>query len=340
MQRSVLFFLTPFLILLASSVSAQGLPSSLGGLELSASIENPSPGQTVTITAKSFAVDINGTTLTWTAGGKQLAKGVGVTSVTVEAPALGKYLNINVSAITSDGTSYANSISIGSASIDLVMETDGYKPPFFRGKIAPAYQNSVKIIAVPHLANSAGIEYDPKGLLYTWKQGETVLQSQSGYGKQSVTIPGAMVPRPYIATVTVTSRDGSVQGSGSISVEAGAPSVVFYRNDPLYGPLFNNAIGSTVYLGTQREVGVLAIPYGFNVPASGLGDLSFSWKVNGTELSKLAANKSVTLRSPGNAAGSSNVQLQVNNAQKILQQASGGFTTVFSASTATTSISF
>jgi hypothetical protein len=341
MNRPALFLrtiiaTTAILSLSPAAVFAQGIPTTIGGLELTASSDNPVPGQSVTITATSYSVDINATNLVWTAGGKTIAKGIGVTGVVVQAPVLGKRLTVNVSATASDGTVFNDSIVIGSGSVDLIVEPDGYTPPFFRGKLPVVYQNAVKITAMPHLANSSGVEYDPKTLVYKWQQNDSVLQDQSGYGRQSVTIQGDIIPRPYALTVTVTTRDGNTQGMGLVSVSFGSPSLVFYHNDPLYGPLFNNAIGNSVYLGTEREAGVLAVPYGFNLPASGLGDLSLAWFINGKEHSELASGDSVTLRAPDNSAGSSNIELDVNNKTDILQQASAVFSAVFGAAASTT----
>ncbi|MFA6432518.1 MAG: hypothetical protein WCV82_01740 [Candidatus Paceibacterota bacterium] len=334
MKRSVLLFVASFIIL-ATTVSAQGLPSTIGGLDLSPSASNPVPNQDVTITAKSFNIDIHAATLTWVSAGKTLAKGVGVTTLTVKAPTLGKKLVIDVTAVASDGAVLNNSITISSGSIDLIIEPAGYVPPFFRGKIPVAYQNSVKIVAVPHIANTSGVEYDPKTLVYKWQQNDKVLENQSGYGRQSVNIQGNIIPRPYDLTVTVTTRDGSAQSVGLTSVAAGSPSLAFYRNDPLYGPLFNNAVGRNIYIGTQREVGILAVPYGFNMPSSDLGDLSLTWLINGIVRPELASNRSVTLRAPDQTSGSSNVQLNIENKEDILQQARGAFSAIFNSSAGT-----
>jgi len=322
---------------LATRANAQSLSGAIGGLELTSSVNNPSPGQTVTITAESYSMNIDSASITWTAGGKTLAKGIGVTSVTVQAPDLGKRLTVNVTATTPDGQSMNNSITIGSGSIDMILEPDGYVPPFFLGKIPVAYQNSVKIVAVPHLANSAGVEYDPQTLVYQWQENDSVLQDQSGYGKQAIIIPGSIVPRPYNITVTVSTRDGSAQGMGLTSVSPGALSgIAFYDNDPLYGPLYNRALGSTVYVGAQRELGVLAVPYGLDIPSSGIGGLSWSWLVNGAEHPELAGNDTVTLRAPEGSSGSSDIETDVTNSQKILQQGNAALSVLFSA-TATTS---
>ncbi len=324
----------------ASPAHAQGIPNTVGGLDLTPSISNPVPGQSVTITARSYSVDINSATLTWTADGKTIEKGIGSTVIRVKAPILGKRLIIDVSAVTPDGASFNEQLILTSGSIDMIIETDGYRPAMFAGKLPVVYQNAVKIVAVPHIANSSGVESDPKTLLYQWEQNGNVLESASGYGKQSVTIPGTLIPRPYMISVMVLARDGSAQGAGFTSVNAGSPSVVFYRNDPLYGPLYNNAITSTMYLGSQREAGALAVPYGFNAPASGLGDLVLDWSINDRGRPELSASQSVTLRAPDELAGSSNVALVIANTKNILQKTSASFQVVFSASATSSRVAF
>ncbi|MDE2038325.1 MAG: hypothetical protein KGI69_03870, partial [Patescibacteria group bacterium] len=307
------------------------LPAAIGGLELTASIDDPAPGQNVTITAQSYASDINAASISWTANGKALSKGVGDTSVTVQAPPLGSHTVIGVTAVTSDGQTFNATMTIGSGSVDLIAEPSGYIPPFFPGKLPASYQNSVKFVAIPHIADKTGKEYDPSSLVYQWKQNDTVLQSQSGYGKQSIVILGSLVPRTYTITVVASTRSGTAQAMGIMSVPLYGPSVAFYRDDPLYGPLLNKAIGSILYIGSQREAGILAVPYGFDVPSSGIGGLNLSWLINDAAHPELAGNDSVTLRAPDGNAGSSAIELDVNNPVDILQQAKASFVASFPA---------
>jgi hypothetical protein len=282
------------------------------------------------VDARSYSFDINSAMVTWTVGNTVVKKAIGLTTLDVKAPALGKKTTVRVTATTPSGVVYSSSVTIGSGSVDMIMETDGYVPPFYRGKIQPVYQNYVKIIAMPHLADSSGKEYDPSTLIYKWKKDDdTVMQDQSGYGKQSISLQGNIVPRPYSLYVTVTSRDGSAQGEGHIEVEAGNPSIAFYSNDPLYGPLFNRMIGSTVRIGAEKETSVLAVPFGFN--GTGKKDLSLTWLINNIKHPELASSQSVILRAPDEQAGSSNIQLSIKNSQNILQGASAGFSAYFSA---------
>ncbi len=332
--RFLLSFIIAFCFF-ASNASAQ-IPSSAGGLDLSASTDNPVPGQTVTITARSYSLDINSAKVTWVVNGTTAQNAVGATVLEVKAPVLGKTLLIKVVALTPEGRTDVGTITIGSGSVDLIFETDGYTSPFFKGKISPVYQNAVNIIAIPHLANANGLEYDPKTLIYQWKKNSRAIEDQSGYGKQSITLVGDIVPRPYEISVDVWPRDDSTHAQGMSEVDVAGPSINFYVDDPLYGPLFNRAIDTIVRIGSQKETTVLAVPFGFNKSPSGTGNLSWSWSINDSIRSELSSNESVILRAPDNSAGSSNIQLNIINTDKILQGASTGFSATFSAEKSST----
>lgn len=324
------FFLVFILVFSVFAIQASAqIPVSTGGLELSVSSNNPVPGQKVTLTARSYAIDINSARISWKINGKQDVNAVGATTLEVTAPALGKKLTVEVTATTPEGRVVAASTIIGSGSVDLIFETDGYTPPFFKGKVAPVYQNTVRIVAVPHIANSAGVEYDPKTLVYEWKRNSRVVENQSGYGKQSITVVGDIVPRPYDISVSVWPRDESGSAQAYTTVGMGNPYIAFYVDDPTYGTLYNSAVKNVIRIGSQKEVAVLASPFGFN----GAGDeneLSWSWSINNLRRAELSANKSVLLRAPDESSGSSIIQLNIKNADKILQGITAGFSAQFS----------
>lgn len=329
MKYCYFLFLFVAFFFFASTTYAQ-VPISVGGLELTASTDNPAPGQTVTLTARSYIIDINTAKVTWVVDGVSQS-GTGMTTLQVKAPALGKKINVNVTVVTPDGKTIKSSLVVGSGSIDIITETDGYVPPSFRGKLSPVYQNAIKLVAVPHIANSAGVEYDPKTLVYQWKRNDRALEDQSGYGKQSITLFGDIVPRAYDIRVAVWPRDSSANAETITQVSFGGPGINFYVNDPLYGPLFNQAISSVLRIGSEKETSVLAVPFGFNKPSNGLGSLSYSWSINGTKHPELSSSESVILRAPNGSSGTSNVQLDVRNTDKILQGLYDGFSASFSA---------
>lgn len=313
-----------------SLTQAQGLPTVIGGLELNLSAPNPAPGQTVTITAQSFSSNINSAKVTWVVNGKTVKSDIGLTKLDVIAPELGQRKTILVTIVTSEGQTISKSIDLVSGSIDMIVETNGYKPPLYSGKLSPVYQNEVKIIAIPHIALNTKEELDASKLVYQWKKNDQVLQDQSGYGKNSVIITGDIIPRPYLVTVIVSTQDGKYSSVGSVNITESDPQISFYINDPLYGLLFNKTAENNIKIDSNRRVSVLAMPYGFN-QSSDVGGIVLSWIINGEPHQELSRSTSVVLRAPDGKAGYSNIQLQVNNTDKILQRASAGFSTTFTA---------
>lgn len=315
-----------------SPVHAQSLSaaSAVDQIVLTPSSNNPTPGQTVTITAASYSFDINSATITWTVNGKQVQKGIGATILSVQAPTLGKKTAIAVTAVTTDGSTYSNSTTLSSGLIDMIMETDGYTPPFFKGKVPLVFENTVTVIAVPHLINPSGKEYDPSTLVYQWSEDNgTVLQDQSGYGKQSISLKGSLVPRPFYLIVVASSRDGSAQAESLIQIQPTSPSIIFYDDDSLYGPLFNTAITNQLHIGSQKETSALASLFGFNFSSTITNDLSLDWMINGADHPELASNQSVALRAPDGVSGTSHIELSVQGINNILQKADDSFNVSF-----------
>jgi hypothetical protein len=332
MKSRFLVFLVPVICAFTITAHAQ-IPASIGGLELTLSTASPIPGQTVTITARSYTIDINTAKVSWYVDGKLIKSTVGDTVYELKAPALGKKLAIDVTATDPQGTTVRSSVTLGSGSVDIIFETDGYVPPFFKGKVLPVYQNELRLIAVPHMANTSGVEYNPATLVYQWKKNGRALEDQSGYGKQSITLVGDVVPRAYEISLSVWPRDNSAVAEAFFEASVGSPEIQFYVDDPLYGPLFNRSVGSTLRIGSNKETSVLAVPFGFNKPRVGTGDLSWEWGLNGRGQSTLSSRESIILRSPDQSTGSSNIQLNIRNTDKILQGATGIFSALFSSGT-------
>ena len=314
--------------------------ASIDGVDISMDPVNPAPGTSVTISVVSYTTDLNGAAINWLVGGKSFAKGTGMTSVTVPAPAIGKTVTIMASINTVEGASIQKVVSIKSSTIDMIEETSGYVPPLYRGKEPFIYQNTLKIIAIPHLVDASGNPIDPKNLIYTWEQDSTVLGDQSGYDKQSLTITGDLIARPFTIDVQVSSADGSVNGENEIGVVATAPSVTFYQDDPLYGVLYNEAVGANVNL-LHNQLKVLSAPYGFDTSTATAGSLSYSWTVNDTSHDELASSTSIILATPSGSSGTSDIGLTIQNSNQILQTATAGFSAVYSdTSTQNSSVAF
>lgn len=333
------FFIFPIILLAILFVmeisnpqetNAQLSISASTGMSLNVTPEYPGPEENVEIIAESYTFSINSSEITWSINGKVVQKGIGIKSIKTQAPKSGESKDINVTAITSTGQKFYQATKIKPVSIDMIIESDGYVPPLFNGRISPSYQNTIKITAIPHLTDANGREYDPKTLLYQWKKDSgVVLQNESGYGKQSIFVAGSLIPRPSSYTVEVYNKDGTAKGRGIVSVIPQPTDLVFYKNDQLYGTLFNIAEENIIRIGSQRELGILAVPFGFNIDNS---NLEFTWMINGYKKDSLSNSRSVILRSPDSGSGTSYVDLQIQNREMILQSAKKGFSAIFSES--------
>jgi len=133
--------------------------------------------------------------------------------------------------------------------------------------------------------------------VYTWKLGDQVLQAQSGIGKSSLTATAPVRYRDTAITLTVASVDSAYVAQATTVVAPIDPLVRIYRNDPLLGPLFENALAGTFLMDREEET-YRAVPYFFaSLPA-------ITWSVNGAAS---GGEKDITLRSTGSGSGSANL---------------------------------
>lgn len=325
---------------LSFSVHAQDI--AIGELVLVKSVESPKPGQDISISLRNYAIDLDTATIIWRVDGVEKKRGVGQKSFTTKAPAIGKNSTVTAVVVTTDSDTYSGDILLGSGSMDIIVESAGYTPPFFLGKIPLAYENIVKVVAMPHLADSSGKEFDPDTLIYTWEKDGSVRGDLSGYGKRSITFTGSSIPSPVILTVTAKTRDGLHQAKEYKTLTYSQPFIKFYSNDPLYGPLFNRELSGTKYINKEKELGILAVPYGFDKPVNSVGKLSFQWKIDGSIKSNLNNNESIIVRSPEGAAGTSGISFKITNSIKTLQTGQSAFSVSFgdSGTTNTNPVSF
>ncbi len=319
MQR--LYFVLFLLFFIPISAFGQ-VPTAIDSIEINMSPESPAPGQQVTIKVASYSLDLTRSSIVWLIDGKQAQSGTGLDTFTINAPTNGKSTTVGIAIRTAAGRDLRRNVVIRPGDVSIAWEAIGYTPPLFKGKGLPSYQGSIHFVAVPELYKN-GTRINPQDLIYTWKKGSTVLGSNSGYGKQDVVIAGNVVPEPMTVRVDVQSRDGLTRGAGTVVVDFYDPEVQFYKEDPLYGVLYNRALIDQEPL-TNNEFKVTAAPYNF----SDVG--SYNWSINGDIQPDLNTQKSITFRNNGNVSGQTLIGLEIRSARNILQSAKRDFTVYFS----------
>ena len=301
----------------------------IDGVTIQSSNDNPIPGQTVNVSIDSYNTDLNSANVVWMVNNKITKQGVGLKSIDVVAPKIGSKTNVVVNIKSPNGKVVNKTYTITSGNVEIVWEPNGYVPPFFQGKLPFSYQNSVKLIAIPHLSTSGAKEMDPKSLVYVWKLGGKYIDGGQGYGKQSVIVTSDIIPKPLEISVDINNREGTAHASGNITINPSDPSLSFYEDDSLYGILFNKAIIDSANL-KNSEMKIQAIPFGFNLNS---GNTSYTWSINNIEQPDLIKNRSITIRTKGDTDGTSLVGIDIRNDRNILQGATGNFTVYFKKNT-------
>lgn len=288
---------------------------------------SPAPGQNVVVEVKSLSSDIAHADIAWYEGSTLIKKGNGLSQITVTAPKNGTSMKISAVIKTSDGTSSTQAITLRSGEVDISWEALTYTPPLYQGRSIYTNQSNIKIVALPNLRDKNGRLIPPDDLIYKWKKDATVLGSLSGYGKQTLILKGEIVPRPFLITVDVASRDNSVKGQGFMNVDALDPEVIFYEEDPLYGVLYNRAVGEQFAL--KNETKLTAEPYYFSVTNKEASALRYIWSINRLEQNDIPG-ASLILRPKGDVEGASLISVRIDNLRDILQSGSNEISAYFS----------
>jgi hypothetical protein len=300
----------------------------LNPLELTINPTIVRPNKSYTARIQSFNTNLSGATIVWTIDGKVVASGVGKVTYEGIAPTSGKTNVLTVSVSTIENARYQRSVTLRPGDVDLTWYSDGITPPYYKGKASFPYQGNITFVAIPHMFSNTGERIDPASLIYTWTKNSTVLGSESGYGKQTLTVAGSPIQRPFSIKVVVISQDQTIQGEAVIEIEATQPEVLIYEESPLYGVLYNKAVTSNFSL-TSSEVTYKVIPFSFSRPKN--SDISYEWSLNNRERPELAGKDTTTLRIEQKENGTALVGLVITNPEFILQRVFSQFTINYTA---------
>ncbi len=287
--------------------------------------ENPGPNSSVTIYLNSYSSNINTATVTWKVNGTTRLTGIGEKSFTFSTGNAGTVTRVDISVVTSDGITVDKMFSIRPSSIDLIWEADGNVPPFYKGKALFSHQNRIKFVAMPHITGSNGQEISARTLVYTWVVNGTVMDKDSGYGRNSFSMNSPLISRALNVRVTASTPDGNSSAYTATTASQIEPSILMYRKDPLYGIEFQEALSGISVMKDSQEVTIVGIPLFFNK----IGGLSYTWSINGNRIdSDTTTTSRVFKRLPG-VSGESTISLAITHQSKILQYAKSSFNLMF-----------
>lgn len=299
-----MFRLLLVLLLLLPTGFAHAQFSASDPLSISLSPEYPRPYETVVVTPSSTLIDLASAVVTVSVNGRLLSSDSGVQNIPVNVGGPGEKTTIGVTA-KFGGKTYTKTLVLRPADVSLVVEPVSTSHPFYRGALYLAPQGRVRVIALADLRSSVGSRISPNSLVYTWRFGNQILQSESGIGKNILTATGPMRYRDAQISVTVTNADSSVVAGSTTLLKPVDPFIYIYRSAPLFGVDFDNAlVGSYTLQGTEESF--RGVPYFF-------GDVpDLAWSVGGQGS---GSDKDVTVRTTGSAAGTASLSLTARLAQ-------------------------
>lgn len=263
----------------------------------------PRPYQSVIVLPESTNIDLSSSVVTTSVNGQVVSTGSGAEAAYITVGGPGTVTTVTVRAVL-NGQTYTKSITIRPAEVALITESTATTHPFYEGGSLVASEGTIRLIAIPDLRTSAGVPISPANLVYTWRNGNQILQGSSGIGKSTLLAIAPVKWRDSPITVTVTTQDQSIVAEAIAQIAPSDPYVRIYRNDPLLGPLFGTALPESITLNGEEET-YRVVPYYFSSRPT------IDWQVNGVPSD---SDQDVTVRASGSGAGSATLSVVATGA--------------------------
>jgi hypothetical protein len=252
------------------------------GIDMTLSIipENPTPNSTVFAQVESFSVDADRLPITWFVDGIEVLRGTGETEIEFSVGDLGETTTVQVIVRQETGQTITRTQNITPGSVDVLWEsTDGYRPPFYKGKVLPVRESTLKFVAIPQVQQRGALT-SPKQFEYTWEHDFSVQGSQSGFGQDSFTVINSSLSPSETVGVQATSLDGSQIAEKRITVPLTDPEIVIYtKTDEGRSRL---AVIQEE-LVRENDISLVAEPYNFSVVDNDPRVLRYEWR-SGTQV--------------------------------------------------------
>ena len=297
------------------------LDGSTEDITLKTNPEIPIPNEILSLNLDSYLIDLGTSEIIWYKNDVLQNKGYGERSFSFVVGRPGSSDSITAVISTQNGKIFTKNFVIRPAEVDLIWESNSSTPPFYKGKALVPKQSIVKIVAVPNIIDLEGRRIDPKNLIYKWKKNWEVLGSLSGFGKNIYLFDSSKTFRDNIITVDVQTLDGKFRATKSIKLSFCQPKIIFYKDAPLLGIMFENAITDKFKL-KEDEVTFFAQPFFFS-KSDIFNNLELEWFMNGKKIKKSLGNI-LTFKRPIDK-GFSLVDLKIQNINRFLQFATGSF---------------
>lgn len=319
-----------FLLLATPAYAQYGLHGLGQGITIGMVPAHPGVHETVQLTVRSSIFDISHSVIVWSANGKVIAKGTGADTASIPTGDLGSQTTVTVQLTAPDESSAEASARVIPTQVDLLVDSDSYTPPFYRGKALASAGSNLILQALPHFARPGGSQIPASDLIYTWKRNGQVLGDISGLGKSAVVIPAPVLYGRDVVSVEIASSDGVLAGESSLAIKSLDPMLVLYEDHPLFGILFGSALGASTFI-PESEMTFIAVPYFSSVRTPLDSALQYAWRVNGTRLTTDPKKPNEFTLQSGESNTVALIQVELTHAINYFLDAKGSWSVTFSA---------
>lgn len=301
-----------------------GLPGLESSALLSLSPAHPGPGDTVRLTLGSSVLDLSGAAIEWTINGKTAAEAENALSLSLTAGPVGSETDVRADIATANGQRAGASAIVIPSEIDLLVDSDSYIPPFYRGAALPSAGVALILQAIPRMKRPGEAFAAPADLVYTWRRDGEVIESVSGKGRFSARIAAPHLFGAETISVEARSADGTLATERSVTVRSIQPVLMLYEDHPLYGIRYGQAFGRTAIIG-ESEATLAAIPYFAEAEDASDPRLSYTWRINDVPIKPApgAPNK-LTLGADG-SSGTARIELNLTHRTNYYTDAQGAW---------------
>ena len=306
------------------------IPGEASSVMMIFSPADPAPGQTVRVIAESPLIDLSNSTLTWLVGGKKVASGRGISSIDVIAGDAGSKTTVEVQVVAPSGARAIVTATVAPNQLDILFDADSYVPPFYRGRALPSVGSSVRVHAVAHFKRASGSRIPDSEITYTWKRNGTNVPGASGPGKSSATLASPMLFGSD--SISVAAQTANQYASAKIVVSSVEPMLFLYKNHPLFGIVYFDALKSRSDI-SDSEMTFTAVPY--YAPVSSLRDsaLNYVWKVNRNIIETNTVSPNEITINADKSSGIAAIDLSLSHSGNIFLNAQGAWGITFRQST-------
>lgn len=281
----------------------------------------PGPNQQVSLKLTSYSFNLNNYYIAWFENGERKTASYGNREYKFTTGKSGEITNITA-VVEFEGQVLRKELRFSPSNIDLLWEvSDGYAPPFYKGKVLPITQSKIKVTGIPE---TLLIEpNDAPNLVYYWDRNYERNAGASGFGKSSFQFTADPLLENEKITVTSNDRRENSFATNTIDIPTTTyqPKILFYEINDTGRLLTNRALNTHGVARSSESLKFSFHPLNFSTTQPNFTDLFVGWRIN-NELQPPQdfAKQNELFVSSGGETGTTTISVTLEGIQKLLQK--------------------